>query len=340
MKILFIGGTGIISSACSELAIKRGMELHIINRGISQKMPPPKRAHLLNADIRNEPGKVSDYLRGERFDAIVDWVAFTESDIEQDINLFTGKTKQFIFISSTTVYHKPAQHYVITENNPLGNPFSEYARNKIACEERLMMEYVKKGFPATIIRPSLTYGFSQIPLCGGSWNYPYTLINRMKKGKKIIVPGDGTSLWTLTWNADFANGLIGLIGHKKAIGEAFHITSDEVLSWNQIFLEAGRAAGVEPKLIHIPSDLLAAYIPRLTASLIGDKINSVVFDNRKIKKFVPGFKAEVKWSEGVRKAIKWHEKKPERQIIDKEADKMFDRIIHEYGKAWPAKRNN
>lgn len=336
MKVLFIGGTGIISSACSELAVKRGIELHILNRGLSRKLFPPKKARIISADIRKEPGKVSECLKNENFDAVVDWVAFTESDIEQDIRLFTGKTKQFVFISSTTVYHKPAPHYLITEENPLGNPFSEYARNKIACERRLMREHVKNGFPVTIIRPSLTYGFSQIPLCAGSWNYPYTLINRMKKGKKIIVPGDGTSLWTVTWNADFAKGLIGLLGHKKAVGEAFHITSDEVLSWNRIFLEAGRAAGVEPELIHIPSDLLAAYIPRLTASLIGDKINSVVFDNSKIKKFVPGFKAEVKWAEGVRKAIRWHEKKPERCAVDKEADMMYDKIIREYRKAWPA----
>ncbi len=337
MKVLFIGGTGIISSACSELAVKRGIELHILNRGLNRKIDAPKKAVVFHADIRNEPGKVSEYVKGNSFDAVVDWVAFTSKDIEQDIKIFSGRTRQFVFISSTTVYQKPPQNYIMTENTPLENPFSEYARNKIACEKRLVEAYARKGFPVTIIRPSLTYGLSQIPLCAGSWNYPYTLIHRMKSGKKVIVPGDGTSLWTVTWNADFAKGLVGLLGNKKAIGEAFHITSDEVLTWNQIFLEAGRAAGVVPKLIHIPSDLLSAYIPRLNASLIGDKINSVVFDNSKIKGFVPDFKCEVKWADGVKKAVKWHEMLTSRCAIDKEADKMYDKIIASYEKAFPRK---
>ncbi|MFZ2656342.1 MAG: SDR family oxidoreductase [Victivallales bacterium] len=337
MKVLFIGGTGVISSACSELAVKRGIELHILNRGLSKKIDAPKKAVLFHADIRNEPEKVADYLKCNSFDAVVDWVAFTARDIEQDIKVFSGKTKQFVLISSTTVYQKPPRNYIITENTALGNPFSEYATNKIACEKRLMQEYTRKGFPATIIRPSLTYGVSQIPLCAGSWDYPYTVINRMKKGKPVIVPGDGTSLWTVTWNADFAKGLVGLLGNQKAIGEAFHITSDEVLCWNQIFLEAGRAAGVEPKLIHISTDLLSEYIPRLKASLIGDKINSIVFDNSKIKKFVPDFKCEVKWAEGVKKAVKWHERVPARCAIDKDADKTYDKIISAYRRAFPEK---
>ncbi|OGV37037.1 MAG: NAD-dependent dehydratase [Lentisphaerae bacterium GWF2_49_21] len=335
MKVLFIGGTGIISSACSDLAVKHGIELHILNRGLSKKIDAPKKAVIFHADIRKEPEKVSGYLKHNSFDAVVDWVAFTTKDIEQDIQIFSGRTKQFVFISSATVYQKPPKSYLITEDTPLGNPFSEYARNKIACEKRLMKEYRKKKFPVTIIRPSLTYGLSQIPLCIGSWNYPYTVINRMKRGKKVIVPGDGTSLWTLTWNADFAKGLVGLLGNNKAIGESFHITSDEVQCWNQIYLEAGRAAGVEPELIHIPSDLLSAYIPRLSGSLIGDKINSLVFNNSKIKRFVPSFKADVKWAEGVKKSVKWHERAPGRCAIDKEADKMFDKIITAYGKAFP-----
>ncbi|HCE42556.1 MAG TPA: NAD-dependent dehydratase [Lentisphaeria bacterium] len=335
MKILFIGGTGVISSACSELAVRRGIELHILNRGLSKKIDAPKKAVVFHADIRKEPEKVSDYLENNSFDAVVDWVAFTPENIEQDIKVFTGKTKQFVFISSATVYQKPPRNYIITENTPLGNPFSDYATNKIACEKRLMQEYKRKGFPVTIIRPSLTYGLSQIPLCIGSWNYPYTVINRMKKGKQVIVPGDGTSLWTVTWNADFAKGLVGLLGNKKAIGEAFHMTSDEVLCWNQIYKEAGKAAGVEPRLVHIPTDLLSEYIPRLSGSLIGDKINSIVFDNSKIREFVPDFKCEVKWAEGVRKAVRWHERVLDRSAIDKEADRTYDKIISAYRRAFP-----
>ncbi len=338
MKILFIGGTGVISSACSELAVRRGMELHILNRGLSKKIDAPKKAVIFHADIRKEPEKVSEYIERNSFDAVVDWVAFTEKDIRQDIKIFSGRTKQFVFISSATVYEKPPKNYLITEDTPLGNPFSEYARNKISCEKRLMKEYKSKKFPATIIRPSLTYGLSQIPLCIGSWNYPYTLINRMKKGRPVIVPGDGTSLWTVTWNADFAKGLVGLLGNKKAIGEAFHITSDEVLCWNQIYSQAGEAAGVEPRIVHIPSDLLSAYIPRMEGSLIGDKINSVVFDNSKIKRFVPDFRCEVTWAEGVRKSVRWHEKAPERLVIDKDADMLYDRIISSYQKVFPKNR--
>ncbi len=337
MKILFIGGTGIISSACSELAIRRGMELHILNRGLSKKLEAPKKAVIFHADIRKEPEKVLEYARNNLFDAVVDWVAFTEKDIEQDIKIFFGRTKQFVFISSATVYEKPPSNYLITEDTPLANPFSEYARNKIACEKRLLREYRRKNFPVTIVRPSLTYGLSQIPLCIGSWSYPYTVINRMKKGNPVIVPGDGTSLWTVTWNADFAKGLVGLLGCKKAVGEAFHITSDEVLSWNQIYLQAGKAAGVVPELMHIPSDLLSTHIPRLEGSLIGDKVNSVVFDNSKIKKLVPSFKCEVKWAEGVRRAVRWHEADPVRCAIDKETDRLHDRIISSYLRAFPKK---
>jgi nucleoside-diphosphate-sugar epimerase len=337
MKVLFIGGTGLISSACSEQAVERGIELVILNRGRSSKHPVPVGAQLLVGDVHGDPVALASLLQDLHFDAVVDWVAFTPADIERDIQLLSGKTRQFIFISSASAYQKPLGHYLITEDTPLVNPYWEYSRDKIACEERLMREYREKGFPVTIVRPSLTYGLSQIPLCVGSWQHPYTVIDRMKKGKKIIVPGDGTSLWTLTWNGDFAKGLLGLLGCEQTIGHAFHITSDEVLTWNQIYREAGHAVGVEPNLIHIPSDLIAAYQPDMLGSLIGDKANSAVFDNRKIRRFVPDFAATVRWSEGVRRAIAWHEADPSRCTIDEEANRMWNMMITVYERAFPAK---
>ncbi len=335
MKVLFIGGTGLISIACSELALRRGMDLTLLNRSASQKHSLPEGASQLVGDIHADPEYLAGLLREAHFDVVVDWVAFTPEDIERDIDLFRGRTNQFIFISSASAYQKPPAHYLISEETPLENPYWQYSRDKIACEQRLMDEYRKSGFPVTIIRPSLTYGLSQIPLIMGSWAYPYTIVDRIKRGKKVIVPGDGTSLWVLTWNGDFAKGLIGLFGRKEALGEAFHITSDEVLTWNQIYLEVGRALGLEPDIIHIPSDLIAMYSEHAIGSLIGDKANSAVFDNSKIKRFVPDFKCEVTWAEGLRRALAWHEADPARQGIDAEANQLWDKIISAYEKAYP-----
>ena len=337
MKVLFIGGTGLISSACSQLAIDRGIELYILNRGRSTKYLLPAGATLLAGDIHGDHGALQAILRDMRFDAVVDWVAFTPADIEHDIDLFNGRTRQYIFISSASVYQKPPNHYLITEDTPLANPHWAYSQNKIACEERLMREYRERGFPATIIRPSLTYGPSQIPMVMGSWPHPWTIVERMKRGKPVIVPGDGTSLWPLTWNGDFARGLVGLLGREQAIGHAFHITSDEVLNWNQIYIELAHALGVEPRLVHIPSDLIAAHDPDSYGSLIGDKIYSVVFDNTKIKRFVPDFVATVPWTEGVRRALAWFEADPARQTVDTPANQLWDRIIDAYQRAWPVK---
>jgi len=335
MKVLFIGGTGLISSACSGLAVKQGIDLTILNRSVSKKYPLPKGAHLLMGDVHGDPVTLADSLKDQHFDVVVDWIAFTLQDVERDIQLFKGHTGQFIFISSASAYQKPPATYLHTEDMPLENPFWDYSRNKIACEQRLMQEYHQSGFPVTIVRPSLTYGPSQIPLCGASWQHPYTVIDRMKRGQKIIVPGDGTSLWALTWNGDFAKGFNGLLGHQKAIGEAFHITSEEVLTWNQIYREAGHAAGVEPQIIHIPADLIAAYNPNEIGDLIGDKINSSVYDNSKIKRLVPEFKCEVTWAEGVRRSLAWFEADPSRQTIDAEMNRMWDTTITAYERAFP-----
>jgi nucleoside-diphosphate-sugar epimerase len=335
MKALFIGGTGLISSACAERALADGWDLTLLNRGLSTKYPVPPGAKLLRGDVHGDTETLRALLLGQTFDAVVDWLAFVPEDVERDIALFRDRARQFIFISSASAYQKPPSHYRITEETPLENPYWDYSRNKIACENRLMREYNERRFPVTIVRPSLTYGPSQIPLCVGSWQHPYTVIDRMKKGRPVIVPGDGTSLWTVTWNADFAKGFCGLMGMPKAVGEAFHITSDEVLTWDQIYLQAGRAAGMEPDIVHIPSDLIAAHDPEMTGSLLGDKSHSVVFDNRKIKSYVPDFSATVPWSEGVRRAIAWHEADPARCSLDEEANRKWDSLLEAYRCIFP-----
>ena len=333
MKILFIGGTGVISSACAELAVARGHDLFVLNRGASTKHPLPDGVTLLHGDIHADEAHLASLVAGHRFDAVVDYIAFSPNDIQRDLRLFRDRTDQFVFISSASAYQKPVKNYLITEETPLENPSWEYSRNKIACEDLLMKEDHEYGFPVTIIRPSHTYGYSQIPFGVSSWRDPWTVIDRMKRGKKVIVPGDGTSLWVLTWNADFAKGLVGLLGNPKAPGEAFQITSDEVLSWDQIHLEAYQALGLEPNVIHIPSDYIARFDDHAVGSLIGDKSNSVVFDNSKIKRFVPDFHCEVTWAEGVRRSLAWFEAHPEFQTVDRNADELWDTIIAAYERA-------
>ena len=335
MKILFIGGTGIISSACSDLAVARGHELFMINRDASKKIPVPKGATVIQADVYREEARLASLLVDHHFNAVVDYLAYHPDDIERDLRLFRGKPDQFVFISSASAYQKPVKNYRITEETPLENPYWEYSRNKIACEERLMQEYREEGFPVTIIRPSHTYGYTDIPFSVSSWRHPWTVVDRMKRGQKVIVPGDGTSLWVLTWNADFAKGLVGLLGKETAIGEAFQITSDEALSWNQIHLEAYHALGLEPNMVHIPSDLIAMYDPDSLGSLVGDKANSVVFDNGKIKRLVPEYVCEVTWADGLRRSLSWFEAHPEFQTVDEETNAVWDRMIEAYGRAFP-----
>jgi nucleoside-diphosphate-sugar epimerase len=335
MKILFIGGTGIISSACADLAISRGHELFILNRSVSTKYPFPDGATLLKGDIYADEAHLASLVADHHFDAVVDYIAFSPHDIERDLRLFRDRTDQFVFISSASAYQKPVQNYLITEETPLENPFWEYSRNKIACEELLMKEYRENGFPVTIIRPSHTYGYTQIPFGVSSWRDPWTVVERMKRGKKIIIPGDGTSLWVLTWNEDLAKGLVGLLGNPKAIGEAFQITSDQILSWDQIHLEVYQAMDLEPNVIHIPSDFIAKFDPEAVGTLIGDKSNSVVFDNSKIKSFVPDFNCVVDWAEGLRRSLAWFNAHPEFQTVDDDANEMWDRIIGAYEKAVP-----
>jgi nucleoside-diphosphate-sugar epimerase len=335
MRVLFIGGTGLISSACSELAIAQGIELWVLNRAASARYPTPTGAHLLAGDVHGDEGDLVRLLDGQAFDAVVDWIAFTPDDIERDIRLFSGRTRQFLFISSASAYQTPPANYLIREDTPLDNPFWQYSRDKMACERRLMDEYRGRGFPVTIVRPSHTYGPSQIPLAINSWQHPWTAVDRMLRGREVIVPGDGASLWVLTWNADLAVGLVGLLGREDAVGEAFQITSDEVLTWDQITAEVGRALGVEPNIVHVPSDLIAAYDPEGAAGLLGDKTHSVVFDNSKIKRFVPAYGCRVPFSEGVRRAIAWHQADPARRTLDEPAERTWDTILAGYARAFP-----
>ena len=280
MKVLFIGGTGVISSACAELALARGIELYLLNRGESAR-PAPAGARILHADIRDR-AQTQAALAGLAFDAVVDWVAFTPEHIAADIELFRGRTAQYVFISSATVYEKPPRRLPITESTPLEQPLLAYAANKIACEERLEQAHRTEQFPVTIVRPSHTYDRTKLPTLGY-----YTAIARLRAGKPAVVHGDGTSLWVLTHHRDFAVGFVGLLGNPRAVGEAFHITSDELLTWNQIYTLLARAAGAEPNLVHVPSEVIARFDPELGAGLLGDKAHSVIFDNSKIRELRP-----------------------------------------------------
>jgi nucleoside-diphosphate-sugar epimerase len=328
MKVLFIGGTGKISSACSPLAVERGFDLYLLNRGQTDR-PAPAGATVLHGDIRDY-ASAERALAGHTFDAVVDWIAFTSDHIETDLRLLRGRTGQFVFISSASAYQKPLSGLPITESTVLANPYWEYSRNKIACEERLVRAYREEGFPFTIVRPSHTYDKTMLPFQGG-----WTFIDRLRKGKKVIVHGDGASLWVLTHHRDFAKGFVGLLGNSHAIAESFHITSDELLTWNQICAILANAAGVEPNIVHVPSDVINAYDPAWGAGLIGDKANSVIFDNSKIKRFVPDFAATTPFSRGAREIIAWYDQDPARQVVDAKFDQLMDTIIAAQETAWP-----
>ena len=322
MKILFIGGTGFISSAVSRQTIAKGFELYLLNRGLRSVEIPG--SYTLTADIHNLQSMQAALMNME-FDVVVDWIAYSPEDIERDIALFRGHTKQFIFISSASAYQKPPKHYLITESTPLENPYWDYSRNKIACEERLMKAYREEGFPVTIVRPSLTYD-TNFPIAIGGWGC-YTLADRLKKGLPIIVHGDGSSLWVVTHAEDFGHGFLGLLGNPKALGEAFHITSDEVLTWDQIYKTIGEALGVEANIVHIPSDFIIKVAPSFTGSLYGDKMWSTVFDNSKIKKFVPEFQATIPFHMGIRRTVQWFEAEKSRQRIDNSVNNEMNQIL-------------
>lgn len=320
MKVLFIGGTGVISSACSQAAVDAGMELFLLNRGES-KRPVPNSAKVLHGDVR-DVAATRELLRHYSFDVVVDWIAYQPEHIAADVETFSGKVGQYVFISSASVYKKPPTILPITESTPLHNPFWQYSRDKIACEELLMQAFREKNFPVTIVRPSHTYDRTLLPFRGR-----YTIVDRMRRGEKVVVHGDGTSLWTLTHHKDFAAGFIGLLGNPAAIGEAFHITSDELLTWNQIFEIVAHAAGAEAKIVHVPSERIAKFDPDWGASLLGDKSHSVIFDNSKIKRTVPGFHASIPFYQGAQEIMAWYDNNPQFQKVDDKLNALLEKVL-------------
>ena len=334
MKILMIGGTGTISSAITRQLAAGGHELWLLNRG-SRKNEVPASVKQVIADI-DDTDEVLRQLGDAQFDAVCEFIGFLPSQVERDIRLFKGRTRQYVYISSASAYNKPAANHVITEGTTLANPHWAYSRNKIACEELLMREWRDNGFPVTIVRPSHTYCERGVPVSvhgpKGSWQ----VLKRMMEGKPVIVNGDGSSLWTLTWNEDFARGFIGLLGNPKALGEAFQIMSDEQLSWDQIYHCVANALGVEPKLYHVASDFLVATSPKtwdFEGNLIGDKSVTVIFDCSKLKRAVPGFCATTPFHEGVRRCVAHILAHPELQMEDPEFDAWCDRVIAAQEKA-------
>ena len=331
MKVLFIGGTGNISTACSRICLEKGVELHLLNRG-NRIRPELAGAIQITADMNNHE-ELRSALKDQWFDVVVNFIAFTPEEVERDIRLFSGNCAQYIFISSASAYQKPPTHPVITESTPLANPFWDYSRDKIACEDLLLKTYREEGFPITIVRPSHTYE-TVIPAAIGSWE-DFTLIDRMRRGKKVIIHGDGSSLWVLTHSIDFARGFVGLMGNQRAIGHSFHITSDEVLSWNQIYQTMSEAAGAELNAVHMSSDFICDEAEKLGQSwmrgnLFGDKANSALFDNSKIKNFVPGFVATIPFREGIKKTVDWFDADPSRIRIDEETNHLMDHLIKKY----------
>jgi nucleoside-diphosphate-sugar epimerase len=333
MKILFLGGTGNISAACTRLAVSRGYDVAVLNRGTRPLADYGiEGAAPLVADLHDEAATAA-VLAGARFDVVVDFMAFTPEDVERDLRLFGGRCGQYVFISSASVYQKPLLDPVITESTPLKNPFWAYARNKIACEDRLTRAYRDDDFPAVVVRPSLTYE-TVIPLAIGSWS-DWTMIDRMRRGKPVVVHGDGQSLWTVTHAEDFARGLVGLFGNRAAEGHAFHITSDEVLNWDRIWQEAAEAAGCRADMVHVPVDFIVSRYPSLRGSLLGDKAASAVFDNAKIKRFVPGFQAAIPWRDGIRRTLAWFQADPARMRIVEANNALHDGIIGAWRNAHP-----
>lgn len=342
MRILFIGGTGTISTACTELIANdpryRHHRLSLLTRGertgkLSHETL--ERVELIKADIRR-PETVRSALGDRTFDAVVQWVAFTPDQIRADLDLFEGRCGQYVFISSASAYQKPVTALPVTESTPLVNPYWEYSRNKIACEDLLMARHRDAGFPITIVRPSHTYGDGQLPVAFGAGGAVWTIPQRILDGRPVIVPGDGCSLWTLTHNSDFARGFCPLLGHPGTTGQAVHITSDESLTWDQIYRTLAAGLGVaNPLLLHVSSDFIVRFSPGDIGGLLGDKSANVVFDNTKIKSLVPDFVCHVPWHQGVRRSLAHLRAQPDLKRVNAEADALADRIASAWTAALP-----
>ncbi|MBR3010910.1 MAG: SDR family oxidoreductase [Prevotella sp.] len=328
MRILIIGGTGTISSAITRQLAASGQDLWLLNRG-TRKQEVPAGVKQIVADISNEE-EVERLLGDMQFDAVCEFIGFVPEQVERDIRLFKGRTRQYVYISSASAYNKPASNHVINEGTTLANPYWEYSRNKIACEELLMKEYRENAFPVTIVRPSHTYCERSVPVSVHGLKGSWQVLKRMIDGKPVVVQGDGSSLWTLTWNEDFARGFIGLLGNPKAIGEAFQIMSDESLTWNQVYKCVADALGVAFHPYYVSSEFLAAVAPKeydFTGNLLGDKSVTVVFDCSKLKRVVPGFQATTRFHEGVRRCVDYLLSHPELQVEDEEFDAWCDQVI-------------
>jgi nucleoside-diphosphate-sugar epimerase len=324
MRVLFIGGTGEISAACSRRAAESGFEVHVLNRGRTTSRPLAPGVRRLTADVR-DPAAVREAVGRCEFDCVADFLAFTPEHVAAAVDTFAGRTGQYVFISSASAYQTPPNRLPIGESTPLRNPVWPYSQAKIACEERLMTAYRDEGFPVTIVRPSHTYDATQVP-CEGGW----TVIDRMRRGREVVVHGDGTSLWTLTHSRDFAAGFIGLLGHPQAIGDSVHITSDEVLTWNQIHEILAAAAGASVRIVHVPSDAIFAADERWGRSLLGDKAHCAIFDNTKIRSLVPEFTATTPFFRGAREIVAWHDADPARQRVDRAMDARMDELVERY----------
>jgi len=324
LKVLFVGGSGIISSACARVAVESGIALTVLNRGQTTSRQLPAGVTELHADVR-DPAAVEAALGDSEFDSVVDWVAFTTEHVRADIDLFRERTRQYVFISSASAYQTPPSRLPVTESTPLRNPYWQYSRDKIACEDLLVAEYRQSGFPATIVRPSHTYDETKTILERG-----WTLLSRMLAGKPVIVHGDGTSLWTVTHNTDFARGFVPLLGHPRTHGEAFHITSDDFLTWDQIAHALGAALNVTPRIVHVPSEVIAAADPEWGVGLVGDKAHSMIFDNSKLRSIVPGWHAQVPFERGAREIADWHLADPARQVVNSDLDALMDKLAERY----------
>jgi nucleoside-diphosphate-sugar epimerase len=322
-SVLFVGGTGIISAACARQATSQGIQVYVLNRGLSGR-PLPDGVHVLTADV-NDRAAVRAALGDHEFDAVIDWVAFRPADIDRDLDLFGARTGQYIFISSASAYQTPPESLPIRETTPLSNPFWAYSREKIAAEARLIAEAATRGVAWTIIRPSHTYDETMVPFDGG-----WTAVQRMRDGKGVVVPGDGTSLWTITHSRDFAVGFAGLLGAPQALGEIYHITADEAITWNSIYRAMAEAAGADPDLVHVASDAIAAVHPEWGAALLGDKSHSMIFDNTKIKTLVPAFSAVTPFEDGAREIVAWHDAAVDRRLCDPAIDHAMDRLVTAY----------
>jgi nucleoside-diphosphate-sugar epimerase len=329
---LFIGGTGTISAASTRRAVEAGWQVSVLNRGKSSTQRPiPSEAEIVVGDIADADG-IRAVLGNRRFDVVADFLTFTPDQLSARMELFGDRTDQYVFISSASAYQTPPGRVPVVESTPLRNPYWQYSRDKIACEDLLLKTYRDEAFPMTIVRPSHTYDHTSIVFDGG-----WTLVDRMRRGVEVVVPGDGTSLWTLTHSRDFAPGFVGLLGRDAAIGEAFHITSDETPTWNAIFTEMAHAAGAEPKLVHVSTDAIDAADPKLGAGLVGDKSNTMIFDNTKLRTLVPTFTCPTPFSQGAREIVHWYDADESRKTVDDKVNTLQDKLIEAYrpGKVLP-----